>query len=397
VIKIGALKGFVIGLLSLFLLCFPKGGIKYLDIPITWGYLFVCALCQRMILEKKALCCLIALTPFQIISLITIVLNGQVQLGYTCSYVIHFFLIPMGLLLVLPMYMDQIAVEKIFWWIKVGVFFVAAYGLFLFGYKLLTGSFLEIPFLTVNYHDMYELEYEKCIDRGGIFKLISTYNNGNLYGICILMLLPLYSVLESSFWKRWVVKSSLILTLSRTIWLGLIAYELLRYFFSHQKGVRRSIQVIGSLIGIALGLFILREQLSLSSDFFLDRFLGNRIGQLEVLKHIEWFSTEPFNGIYEVIYLGTLLSFGVVGLITFLFGMTFPLLMYSTHKQQPSDEGAAIALGLVLYLLIACSDGALLLLPVMCFYWFLTLLLITLPEGVGSKSKGNYVYARAFR
>lgn len=355
-----------------------------MEVPITWGYLFLffiacsAALTKKLIFDKNALLCLMGLMPFQVVSLLTILMNGQVHTGYLLSYLIHFFVLPLIFFLVFPSYIDRSTVEILFRWIKHGMLFIAIYGLFLFVYKMLIGSFIEIPFLTVNYHDVNELEYGKCIDRGGVFKLISTYNNGNLYGVCVLMLLPLYNSLESSIWKKWIVKSSLILTLSRTIWIGLVAYELLMYFMDHRKVKMKFIRVVFSLVTLVVGLLLLTQFFSFSSDFLLDRFLGNRIGQLEVLNHIEWISTEPFNGVYEVIYLGILKSFGVFGLIVFLFGMLFPLIIYRLERdrsQRPQWQ-SSVAMGLMLYCMIACADGALLLIPVMCFYWFLVFMLI---------------------
>ncbi len=355
-----------------------------MHVPITWGYVLLCIIglgsfiTRRVSLDKRGLLCYLSLMPFQCISLFTILMNGQTHTGYVLSYGLHFFLLPLIFLLIFPSCINSKTLEVIFLWIKQGVLFIALYGLFLFVYKWVTGSFLEIPFLTVNYHDMHELELEKCIDRGGVFKLISTYNNGNLYGVCVLMLLPLYHVLEKSFVKRWIVKGSLILTLSRTIWIGVILYEILSYFIDHRKVMRRSAKILGSLACIALGLITLTKFFSFSSDFLLDRFLGNRIGQLDVLQYVQWISTEPFDGIYEVIYLGVLRSFGILGLIAFLFGMLFPLLLYKVEKgkgQAPIWQ-SSVVLGLILYLITACADGALLLIPVMCFYWFLVFLLL---------------------
>ena len=372
----------VIGLLILLLLCFPKGGIKYHSLPMTWGYLClcivfaVCLLIRPLVMERQAIYCLLGLLPFQIISGITFCVSGILYAADAFSYIMHFVLIPLGCLGILPRYIHTSTREYIFKGIRRGVFFIALYGIFLFGYKIVTGSFLEIPFLTVNYHDLHQLGESKCNDRGVFFKLISTYNNGNLYGICVLMLLPLYSVLEKTIWKVWVVKGSLLLTLSRTIWLGLIAYEFLKKLVVKEGMFAKSSKILMSLGGIALGFTILLHYIPFPSEFLFDRFLGNRIGQLEVLKHIEWFSSEPFRGVYEVVYLGILFSFGIVGLVAFLLAMLFPLGLYALQPTS-SVEGTHIALGLFLYLLVACSDGALLLLPVMCFYWCLVMLLVT--------------------
>lgn len=383
-LKYSRLKHSFIALLTLFLLFFPKGGIKVLEIPVTWGYFFLflialgCFLIKRLFFDKRTLFCLLALIPFQATSLVTILINGEMHLGYFFSYLIHFFILPILFFLIFPCYIDKSAIDVLFKWIRDGVYFIAIYGLFLFVYKAVTGSFVEIPFLTVNYHDINELEYGKCIDRGGVFKLISTYNNGNLYGVCVLMLLPLYNTLEVSVWRKWIVKSSLILTLSRTIWIGLVVYEVLIYFIGHTGSIRKFIKMSGALLMLVVGLFILMQVFPFSSEFLLDRFLGNRIGQLEVLNHVEWISTQAFDGIYEIIYLGVLRSFGAVGLITFLFAMAFPLMLFRIERGRnynPEWQGS-LAAGLILYCIVACADGALLLIPVMCFYWFLASMLI---------------------
>lgn len=375
-IPIPRLKTLGVALLFLFLLCFPKGGIKLGDIPITWGYLFffitlAAALISRpLVFKKELLLCCLVLVPFQCISLFTLVSYGTQSLGYIFSFAIHFFIMPWAFLLVFPQYMDEITLNQILAWIKGGVFFVGSFGIFLFLYKILTGSFLEIPLLTINYHDRNELELLKCIDRGGVFKLISTYNNGNLYGVCVLMLLPLYQHLETSRSKRLLVKLSLILTLSRTIWVGLILYELCIHYTYSTKWLMKIFKILLSLLGIGISLILLTKFFPFSWEFLFDRFLGNRLGQFEVLSTAEWISTRAFEEIFEIIYLGVLKSFGILGLITFVIAMAYPIF---TAPKSPLSK--PISLGLILYLIVACGDGALLLIPVMCFYWFLIFLL----------------------
>ncbi|MEI8300081.1 MAG: hypothetical protein WCG10_00520 [Chlamydiota bacterium] len=365
-----------VALLFLFLLCFPKGGIKLGNIPITWGYLFffmtlsICLVTRPLIFKKKTLLACLALIPFQCISLFTLLSYGTQNIGYIFSFVIHFFLMPWAFLLVFPQYIDAQTFNQILSWIKGGVFFIGSFGIFLFFYKILTGSFLEIPLLTINYHDRNELELLKCIDRGGIFKLISTYNNGNLYGVCVLMLLPIYQHLETSRYKQMLVKLSLILTLSRTIWAGLILYELCIHSTYSTKWLIKAFKIVLSLITVGLSLILLTKFFPFSWEFLFDRFLGNRLGQFEVLHTAKWVSTKAFEEIFEIIYLGVLKSFGILGLITFLIAMTYPI--FTAPKSFLSKP---ILLGLILYLIVACGDGALLLIPVMCFYWFLVFLL----------------------
>jgi hypothetical protein len=80
-----------------------------------------------------------------------------------------------------------------------------------------------------------------------------------------------------------------------------------------------------------------------------------------------------------MVYVSVLDIFGLVGLVAFILAMTGPLLLYATgtlpHAATPYKR--ALALGLVLYLLVAMSDGALLFIPVMAIYWFVASLLLS--------------------
>jgi len=50
---------------------------------------------------------------------------------------------------------------------------------------------IEIPYFTINAADVGEVA-DKYNQRGNIMKLISTYNNGNIFGVCTLMFFPLF-------------------------------------------------------------------------------------------------------------------------------------------------------------------------------------------------------------
>ena len=71
---------------------------------------------------------------------------------------------------------------------------------------------------------------------------------------------------------------------------------------------------------------------------------------------------KSFLTIVEVVYVGVAESFGAVGLITFLIAMITPLVLITDR---------AIRLGLLTYLLVSLSDGGMLFIPTMVFYWFL--------------------------
>lgn len=380
-------KGVILYLVT-FLLIFPKGGLKIAGIPVTWGYLglgFLFVLFSLTLrvgwsvpLKRVRLLALALLVPFQAVSWLALLGNGVENLGFTISFVVTFFFLPAMFLLVLGVYLDRVDLRFLLRLLRFGVLAVAVYGIFLFVYKLMTGSFIEIPYLTVNAGDLGALE-DKYIDRGGVFKLISTYNNGNIYGISILMLLPLYAWLEPSVVRNSVVKLSLLLTLSRTVWAGLIFYELVQRFYVKRVSVRTLFLLLLSLMLVALGVWYALDLMKLDVSFLLDRKLGGRIGQWRELENTTVLPSVVFAGIAEIVYLSVLQNFGLVGLSLFLLGIAAPLVLHGMGALPFSATGykKSIAAGLLIYLFVSMSDGAILYIPVMAIYWFLVSMLLS--------------------
>lgn len=366
-------------LLVLFLLIFPKGGFKIHGIPITWGYLLLGLFSIGALLRKpifvhcQRMSALIALLPFLAISACTMAINGISSFAMFFSFWINFLVLPISFFLLFSKDIETFNEPLFFRCLTKGIFFIAIYGIFLFILKQTTGSFLEIPLLTVNIGDLGQLE-DKYIDRGNVFKLISTYNNGNIYGVCLLMLLPLYSFVETSRWKPWVVKLSLILTLSRTVWLGLFFYEIFFRMFISRKTKFPLIDAIEALIFLSSLLALLSSYYSFHWSFFIDPSLGGRKPQIEEMLNSGIFSTQPFENISEIVYAGIAGSFGWAGLGAYLFGMCGSV-FYQSLSRPLGPSQRCIVLGLITYLFTSASDGAILYLPTMTFYWFLLSLL----------------------
>ncbi len=378
--KVAHKRGFFfLSLLLTFLLLFPKGGIKIAGVPITWGYLFLALYGLVLFIRSTyrihpfSLVTVIALIPFQMVAGVTMMLNGVEDMGFAISFFLSFYLLPWLIFLILDEKMGEIPKDFLFSFLKKGIYFLAAYGIFLFFWKLCTGKFIEIPLITVNWGDWGDID-NKFINRGHIFKLISTYNNGNIFGICLLMFLPLYNLLEQSTLRKILVKCSLILTLSRTVWLGFLFSELLFLLF-FEKSMRKKITYLGTLcfLVVIFGLY-LNLVYGFSLSFLFDVSLGGRIYLIErALSESNFFSHIAFFPIEEVIYASIALLFGYFGLVFFLIAMTTPLLLSLFRRRKMEQK--AIFLGLVTYLFISFSDGAILYIPVMAFYWFLTSLL----------------------
>lgn len=383
------LERWVIGILVTFLLLFPKGGIKVADVPITWGYLALAAVSlalpvallrgQAWKIRPERLLLVAALIPFQLVVWLSFMINGLTGFGFAISLLVTFFFVPHVFLLVLGPPMDEMRLDFLFRWIRRGVLFVAAYGIFLFFYRLLVGEFFEIPLLTVNSGDLGQLD-DKFIDRGGVFKLISTYNNGNIYGVCILMLLPLYTWLERRTLPKLVVKASLLLTLSRTVWAGLLLYEVLQRIYVRRVSLKSLAVLAVSLTVVIGGVLWAVDFIGVDPMAFLfDRQLGGRIGQLGVLAEATVLPQVSFLHILEMVYLSVLENFGAVGLVSYLIAMVAPIGMHLLRLVQfPTTEyKRSLTAGLIIYLVVSLSDGALLFIPVMAFYWFLASLLVS--------------------
>lgn len=366
-------------LLWLTLLVFPKGGIKIEGVPLTWGYLFLGILSIASLLtvpiriNRDRLISFICLVPFQIFCAFVMLVNGISGIGITISFWVNFLFLPCAFYLFFSKHIDSLDIKFFFNIFKNGVFFIAIYGVFLFVFKQTTGSFIEIPLLTTNFGDLGELEH-KHINRGVVFKLISTYNNGNIYGICLLILLPLYCFLERSFWRNALVKFSLILTFSRTVWIGLIFHELCYQFIMSKNIIKSFFNLLAKLIAIAACLLGVLAYYGFRFGFLVDQDLGGRKAYLDVLNTIGLFAVDPFCGILEIIYAGIVVSFGWLSLPLFIFGLCGPL-FYQILVKRLSYPHKCIALGLCNYLLVSCSDGAILLIPTMAFYWFFLSLL----------------------
>jgi hypothetical protein len=381
--------------LVLFLVAFPKGGVQLAGVPITWGYLLVGGLgviCAARLAAGSSgtvgrlhLLALAALLPFQLVAVATFVGLGAEGLGFTLSFLATFFFIPAICLAATGLYLSAIDVDDLLRWLRNAVRFVAVYGIFLFFFRLTQGYFLEIPFLTVNLGDFGQLE-DKYIDRGGVFKLISTYNNGNLYGICLVLLLPIYQWAERSRIASGVVKFSLLLTLSRTVWAGLLVYELIYRLWLRRIGLRTVALLTASAAALAIGIWWALRLMDLDLEFLFDAGLGNRLVQFQdsfsILPH------KPFLGIAEMVYLSVLDTFGLIGLVAFAAALAAPTAMYFLRLTPggASDYRRSLVAGLLVYLFLASSDGAILLIPVMALYWFVTALLLT-PGGPRNEAR----------
>ena len=405
-------------LLILTLVALPKAGILVRGIPITWGYLVVIVLgmigftewlqglrsntsCRLSVLP---LACLI---PFQSILIGTFIVLGYERPGYALSLMFSFMAMPYlmaGLANSIPI---QASAGL---WLRDSVRFVLVYGMLIFLISNISGWFIELPGLTTMLGGDVPLA-GKNNDRYGIYKFTSTYSNGNIYGICLLMLLPLYARLETG-WFKLLAKLSIVLTLSRTAWIGLVLYDCGVLFKAAME--RRFHQILRSLLALGIDLVVIKLVSSFTrwgSSGVIDKNLGGRLPQLGILADLKerWLEgdyvgfllpVKAFIRIYEMTYLGILEGFGVLGLIFFILAMGCPVYFIGRIARESGNPWLqAACLSMILYLIVAFSDGALVNAPVMAFYWALVFFSLSAYERnlSGDTTQARQQPSRSFR
>lgn len=393
--------------LLVFLILFPKGGVKFGDLPLTWGYLFIALSSPPLLfirllalplgIYRRVFLVIALLVPMQFLFIYAGYFYGIANPPFAVSTFTGLFALPWIFLLLYPPFLGFIDGERLSRYFRWCIVLAALWGIFLFVWHPLTGHFIEIPYLTVNAEDYGELEHTKHISRGFFFKLISTYNNGNLYGVATLILLPLYTYLEKVRYRRVIVKLAILLTLSRTVWAGLVMLEALPLLVLFAKQVKtfprvylasalRRIVAVGVTVGLVFTALLFNANSTL--DFLLDPNLGGRSGTFYYLFHTTLLPTQPVYGFSEILYASAAESWGYAGLVAFTLIMVSPLLLLLVDRSALDSPSRRAALkGLVLYIVLAGSDGAFNFIPVMAFYWFTYMIyLFGWPSGLSVSS-----------
>ena len=379
--------------MMVFLVLLPKGGSRLGGIPLTWGYLLLMAtaaaalpirlLWMPLKFSRRALVVTFFLFPFQALSLYAGHFYGISNPPFTFATFVGLAALPWIFLLLFPAFFRMLDGDRLAHWFRSCVFLAAAWGIFLFFFRPLSGHFIEIPYLTVNASDYGELENTKNIARGTLFKLISTYNNGNLYGVSTLLLLPLYLQLEPRRLRRGVVRVALLLTLSRGVWVGLIASEALSISLQLLRTMRHfPVLFLGSArrrigtIVLTLVFAVISALFSHISvgllQFFFDKTGGNRIGEVYAASGAGLLPEQPLYGFAEILYASAAQYWGILGLVAFTLIMVSPVivLLWDQSVLRSPVQRAALK-GLMIYIVMAGIDGALDFIPVMAFYWFI--------------------------
>jgi hypothetical protein len=370
----------------------PKGGFYVGTLPITWGYLylvpvFVWNFINLFFVGKLSASRLLAFAaclPFLGVAAWTFAVQGTGDAGATIALFVGFGFMPLLLYVTLDSRLSAEEVETILRYVAVGFVYVAVLGMAMFAVAAITQSPPDIPFITTGgASDLSSLDRNNA--RGAFFKLTSTFNNGNIYGICALMVLPLVAQFQPG-WKAFLIKISLVLTLSRTAWAGLLLYELghLVWIARGKDAILRSLAIIGlAITGILVVIFVVLKN---DLGFLFNTDLGGRVDIFENMGQIYPFTLGIFDGIREIVYVSVLDKFGYLGLAAFLLAVFAPFISRYIQNRPLRPTERSIIFAMILYLVLCWSDGAILLIPVLFFYWGLaSCLLAPEPQSDGGR------------
>ncbi|SFC64143.1 hypothetical protein SAMN04489722_10351 [Algibacter lectus] len=359
--------------LLFFNIAIPKGGFKIGDIPITWGYILLILFTPLFLVfylkakkkSVKAIVIYLGTLFFAIYSLLFFSLGEGAQLGKLISFLSSVIVLPLFFLVFCSSTFQNLYDTK--WdefisFINKIILFISIYGIALFLYRNITGEWFTIPGITVNLQDP-NLDW-KYNNRGVFRKLISTYNNGNIYGLCLVLLLPFTEFFDNKK-IRYVAMFSLLLTLSRTVWIGAILYMVL---LINKKTLLKIIGLMPFLI-LAI-IFLVNNVLGFDvSSFLISKNLGGRMGLITSIDTTLFYNTEaPFIGIGEIVYASIVNYFGLFGLVLFLVHLFSPILVNYGNKNR---DFKILRKSILLYGILAVADGAFNYIPVMFIFWFI--------------------------
>ncbi len=388
-------NGFVFNMLLstiFFSIWFPKAGIKLSGIPLTisnviFGLTFVIWVFKKLKKGKvnvSSLGYLLITTIGYCIFKYIIAYAGGKGFIESIGYIIPLIIYPLIFFIVFDEVKDKNRIDQIVKIIVYGFWFICLYSLlqYLVGINKCT-----IPGLTVNLSDYLQNgEYWYMVKSNGTqldeAKIISTYQNGNLFGIGILLIYPLVYNYYKKIKNKRLENISLILfilctflTLSRACWLGIALFLTLEVIFKKNKNLKDILKKILIIIMTLIAIFLTFKYVPQISNRFLNTSFedwismsGRTEGLIEVFKSV-WdsgsilgliigpYGVSQYSGLaYEMFPLSVFVQLGLIGIT-----LIYAVFIKSTRVLKKSDtvEGA-IRLALIIWLIVGIIE---------CGYW----------------------------
>lgn len=385
---------------------FPKAGIKLGGIPLTVGNVFllltvlswfIYVLWKRSFVFSKAEAFVIISCVYWLIRFLLVMTGGRVGLSEWVGFFVPLVVYPFTFLVFNYFIIEMKQIDYL-----LRILFVGTVIVFVFGF--LQAAFgidkFSIPGLTVNYTDYissdnwYAHKYNGVQEGVTYSKTVSTYQNGNLLGVNVLMFCPMiYESIRNKAVKNiylLVFVLFCILTGSKTCWVGIVLYLLIKgAAVINRKWVEgRKLELACLIIAfIPIIALIFLNMFPQIIERFQDSFTLKNIddlsGRSESMNRLinyftiktEWLLIGPYGltsywgSSYEMAYFCILMIGGVAGFIAFLGPIIYIISRYFIKQYKESNVIKGITHGVIVYLIVAFVEGALWLPPTAVNLW----------------------------
>ena len=413
-------NGFLFNVLLItifFNIWFPKAGIKLSGIPLTVGNVFLAitfffwtmkkVMNRRMKINKSGYI-LIILMLYSLIKYLLI--GGFVKnIGYIIPLVVY----PLMFIIAYDTIDTKEKLQKVIKVMCFGFFFICIYALlqYVFGIEKIC-----VPGLTVNLSDYttyganWYLQKNNNNSSGIGTKIISTFQNGNLYGVNTLLIYPIvygYLKKENRSFLMYVSLALFVicvfLSLSRSCWLGIVLFMLFGIFLESEKNknslYRKAIIILMWLVLVEVSFKYfpsIAARFSSMDKSSIMSMSGRTEGLTEVLNNFSqykyifiWFIgsngfIENVGLAYEMTPLALLVQVGIIGIVLF-YGTLYQVWKRMNKKKWLQN---AVKLSIFIWTIVGCIEGAFWL-PPTALNIFLILALGLVDQKVKDTSKGE--------
>ena len=381
----------IILLTVFFNIWFPKAGIKIGEIPLTVGNVFFALAfvvwiytkikTKKIYSFKIGSVIILGILYFVFKYIIVYAVNGTIK--GSIGFIIPLIIYPI-IFFIISDYVDtQEKMDKIVKLIVYGFFFLSAYSII----QYIVG--IEgccIPGLTVNYSDYlkYGSTWYMVKSNGTVAestKIVSTYQNGNLYGVnTLLIYLLIYNYLKNK--KSKALMPSLILfivcvflSLSRACWLGIILFIFMEILLENEKTMKSMYRKIFTVMMCLIMIILVFKYVpSIANRFFktdMDDWVsmsGRTEGLQAVIKSVSESDTvigliigpygvSNYSGLaYEMFPLSVFVQTGIIGMI-----MLYYLFFKAVREMNKNNYiQKAVRRAVIIWLIVGIIE---------CGYW----------------------------
>ncbi len=383
----------------------PKAGMKVQGIPLTVGNILLAMSTVDLLIRKKWKIDFSGVSKFIILSvlfwsvrLLPVVVFGGKALNEIVGQITALIIYPISYY-VTKCYLEYEGVYSIEKVIKIGVCAVMMYGIVQF---LLGIGAVDIPGLTVNYSDYITNPsawwLEKYNSFGNSSKIVSTYQNGNVFGCSLILLFP---VAFRSEYKREIYRYfllalftiSIILSGSRSCLIGCIIYIV----FLVVKAINKQ-RIKRNILCLTVVIFLLCIPIMVlwignpNNAELINRMFGTSMNVFfqgsgrtnSAMEYFRWISTNMWaivcgglgatysGGAYEMTYIAVFIMGGIIGVTLFLLPFVKVLLLCKNGLRKRNDSLLhGVKEGLTIYLITAFLEGAYWLPPTAINVWMI--------------------------